>query len=199
MSGRIRQHRLLPNDPLDRRRMEEMYLEAARRFSQVEGFYLGDGQLRRAGFNLDSWEEMQASFQTSIQYKVPEMGHQLPGTGNDVINDDPYFEAKLYWAAEVTVGSNSSSMVMGWPTVDGQAVWAGEDYAVADQVLNTVLSGGAIVTSAGTPLTNGVTLTISNECVVKGLNGRSYLGVLVHSIGKFKITKARVNLRKVLR
>lgn len=181
--------------------MLELFLEAAKRTTDIKEWSIGNDQFDRMSFTLDAWEEYQTTFQVDIQYVVPNYGHQVPGSGLEVKNDDPFFEGVLDWSVDVKVTSASAFRVMAWPVLDGKALWSAEDWAEVDQLF-TYTAGGASVPEepeAGEAFSANDHITLGNRCNVLGINGRTYTGILVSSIGKFDVLKAQTNLRKVLR
>lgn len=199
--GLIRPHVLAASDPLDRRRVEELFLWSAKRFTEVAGYYIANKQIDRTFFDLDTWEEYQTTYQDEIIYLTPHFGHQAPGTGLEITNDDSYFEGELSWSCKVQVDSADCFMVMGWPVVDGQGVFGGEDWAEVDQRFKYTAGDTSLPDEPVTAVafTNAGYMTLGNTCGVTGVNGRSYSGVLIASIGRCKILSAQLNLRKSLR
>jgi hypothetical protein len=195
----IRKHTLTSGDALDRRRIVELFMEAAKRFTSVHRDAIRNKQFGREHFDLDAWEEYQSNYQLNIKYVVPKHGHQAPGSGLVVLNDDSYFEANVSWSALIKVNSTASFRVLGWPVTDGQGLWSAESWAEVDQLFkydNIFPSPEWDETIVNTAFTNDGYLTLGGSCNVQGINGRSYFGVLFASIGKFSVESLQVNLRK---
>ena len=70
--------------------------------------------------------------------------------------------------------------------------------AVADDAYSWALDAGTTFSLSGGDNVDGV-MSLGNSGHVVALNGRSRVGIVVFSIGKFKVTKATMLLRKVLR
>jgi hypothetical protein len=204
----VRPHFLANGDALDRRRMEELFLYASKRLNEIGGQSIQPKQFTRASFDIDSWEEYQANFGSSLSFIVPDMGYAIVATTIDVTSDDSFFEGVLTWSIKVEVGSAAASnMIMAVPTLDGMPLYAGEDFIEVDQLvrynyktnLDPALDPATEVPLDGAPFSNSYGLTLGNQIGFVGLNGRGRLSVVVVSIGKFKVTSCAVNLRKVLR
>jgi hypothetical protein len=200
--GVIRLFQLTPGAALDRRVIKELFMEAAKRFTEGDHHYLGQNQFRRSSFDLDTWEEYQVNYATGMGYVVPDYGHQIPGTGLEVLNDDAYFEGDLVWNANILC-MGSAKRVYGWPVVDGQALWAGESCAEVDQLFDYAEGETDPTDPENEQSTNefaqGTRLSLGAKCAVHGLNSRSYIGVLICSLGRFQINRASAQLRKQIR
>jgi hypothetical protein len=206
--GMVRPHFLANGDALDRRRMEELFLYVAKRLQEIGGASIEPEQFTRHEFDIDSWEEYQANFGSSLSYIVPDMGYSIVATTIDVVSDDSFFEGVLTWSIKVEVGSAAASnMIAAVPTMDGLPLYAGEDFIEVDQLirynyktnLDPAVNPATDETLDGSPFSNAYGLTLGNQIGFTGLNGRSRLAIVIVSIGKFKVTSCAVNLRKVLR
>ena len=201
MIGVFRHYVLQPGDPLDRRRLRELFFEATKRFTELDSLAIGNVQLGRLKFQLDAFEEYQTAIEGNIEYLVPEYGHLSPGISTQVVNDDPYFEGDVAWSADIEVnGAFQGKRIYGWPTVDGKALWAGESWSEMDQLLHyNPATTDPDETLSLYGMNNYDRFTLGSSCTVQGLNGRSPMGVLFASIGDFKISKMQINLRKQIR
>lgn len=210
MTGLIRSHILSVGDALNRRLLEELYLEAAKRCSEVGGHAIGDRAFTRADFDLFTWEEYYGQFETGMRFRLPEHGYISAGSLKEIVHDDSYFEAVLHWTLDVQPrgGDDGSKLVVAWPVVDGQAVWGAHDLAMCDQLISYALQTPAAAAidpadpdneEGGDSISSQHNLTLGNSGIVTGLNGRSQVGMVIHSIGGFSIRKATMHLRKVTR
>lgn len=208
MIGVLRRHFLNPGAALDRRRLEELFLEAARRYANVPNRAVGNGQFKRSDFSLATWEEMFGNLAVNIQFVTPDHGFLIPDSLAEVVHDDGALEAKVTWGIEVDP-QTGGNLIAAWPVLNGVPVWGGYDFNSVDQLMAYV---GVIVGPAvdpSNPGTEGAPPTgsdfrtanfgMGNEAVVVVRNGRSALGIAVFSIGKFKITRCAWTLRKVNR
>ena len=204
----IRPHFLTSGDALDRRRIQELFLFVANQLNELSGIGIKNSQFTRANFNMDTWEEYQSDYDTNMGFITPEMGYALPAAALDVKCDDSFFEGVLSWSIAVEVGSAlASNMVMAVPTLCGIPLYGGEDWQQVDQLIKYTMLGafqpcvnpdevegddaGTMSTSYGLSLGNSVGFT--------GLNGRGRAGILIYSLGKFKVKAASITCRKVLR
>jgi hypothetical protein len=207
----LRPHVLADGGALDRRRLEENFLFAARLLAEIPNRALGDKQLERSNFGLATWEEFYAQRAAGLDFVVPDQGYILPDSLTPVVHDDGDFEAKITWSIDVEVRDGLA--LFAWPTVDGQALWGGMDMLIADQLVRYDLSK-MTGTDALDPttyqekdfldadsLSGTCKASLGNTCTVQGRNGRSIFGVAVTSLGsrQFRVKKSTVALRKVLR
>lgn len=209
MTGVLRRHFLSDGDALDRRRLEELFLEAAARYASVSNRAIGNGQFKREDFTLATWEEMLGNLAVDIQFITPDHGFLIPDSLAEVVHDDGTLEAKVAWGVEVDPQAGGNLIAM-WPVLNGVPVWGGLDFNSVDQ-LNTYV-GVVPATPAvdpdnpdslGGPPTGSdfgtFNFGLGNEATVVVSNGRSSLGIAVFSIGEFKITRCAWTLRKVNR
>lgn len=207
MSGLIREHRLLAGDVLDRRRLRESFFEMAQRLNMIQAQSLADNHLTREDFELNSWVEMLNSHAEDINFVTPDYGYIVADSLVEVIHDDSYFEAKLSWSLDVNITNGAASNLMyAYPIVDGIPAYHLMDFLMADQLVSYTFVAGnpAVVPEDVTPNDAYTFDTTYRTCLgnhgnVVGLNGRSHVGIMVGSIGKFGVKKSDILVKKVLR
>jgi len=210
MNGSIRLYQLSSGAALNRRVIVELFLEAAGRLTTIRNGYVGDSQVRRTMMRIDAIKELQANYQVSMGYLTPNMGHQVPGTGLEVLNDDSYFEGILSYSLDVSMPEDYGRRVYAWPVLDGKALWAGESWAEVDQLLSYVAGTTNPATTIANPSIlagqlqasdeEGTNITLGNDCAVVGFNARSYCGVLIATLaGPAKVHRAQIQLEKQIR
>jgi len=202
VSGVIKQHVLANDGALDRRRLEELFFEAAKRVTEISGINIGNNQFGRENFHLTSFEEYDTNFEVETSYINPLHSHQLPGTDLLVSNDDSFYEAEMAWSIHAIAEGDSSQILMGWPVVDGKALWSAEDWSQYGRELvgnGDPLSNPFDDSIAGAGFDEDDLVCLGNTCNLVGQNGHSFLGVLLFSIGQFRVTKSQVTFRKLAR
>lgn len=207
MSGLIRKHRLLTGDVLDRRRLRECFFEVAQRLSMIPSHALADEHLTREDFDLHAWVEMLVSHSENIGFITPNYGYVVADSMLEVVHDDSYFEAKLAWSIDVNISDGAASnLLYAFPVIDGVGAYHLMDFLMADQLVSYTFVAGttAVIPEDGTPqdaytFDTVYRTNLGNHGNVVGLNGHSHVGIMVGSIGKFKIQKCDIVIKKVLR
>jgi len=196
--GTTRLHRLQSGDALDRRRIEELYLQAGRRANEIFDRNIGNKQFGRTFFQEHSIQEFWYNSDSSINYFVPQCLGNLPGTIIPVRNDDSFVFGEIVWSIRVLTFDGSVMLVV-WPVFNSQALWSGEDVSlrltecsyppgvgftdpIKGRISGSAYSGTDMLSMGGT--TNFV-----------GMNGRMISGLLVHSIGNFRIVATQFAIR----
>lgn len=208
MSGLIRQHTLNDKDVLDRRRVQELFLEAAQRFSQISGHAIGDNQLRRTNFKMNAWLEMWAREARNLQFATPGHGFVVSDCILEIVHDDSYLEATLSWSLDVDPVGDSTKMIIAWPVLNGQMVSGAEDFAMCPQLIayQTPIAANpapdpsnSAHETAGSSINGNYNISLGNRGTVFLANGRSQAALLVFSIGNFLVKKSILSVVKVLR
>jgi hypothetical protein len=208
MTGLVRPHFLSSGDALDRRRVQELFLYAANLLNELSGTGIKNAQFTRTNFNMDTWEEYQSDYDTNMRFITPEMGYALPAAALDVQCDDSFFDGMLSWSIAVEVGSAlASNMVMAIPTLCGIPLYGGEDWQEVDQLISYTLGDPAdpainpdeIEGDDASSMDASYGLSLGNSVGFTGLNGRGRAGILIYSLGKFKVKACSITCRKVLR
>jgi hypothetical protein len=198
MSGLIRSHFLSAGASLDRRRLQELLQEAAKRMSTVGPDSIGLGQLARTKFSGNSFEEMWYSYDSNLHHLFPDQAHHVSGTSIELRNDDSYLLARVAWSLACKATTSTSIMLTAWPVIDGESLWAGQDTAIRHSVLTYVATVSAPTeTSPGEPFTNGAKFSLGGLCNAVGGNGRYMTGILMFSIGAFMIEKSQLIIKGV--
>lgn len=205
----IRLYQPQSGSAFDRRVITELFMEAAKRFTAVYPDAIGDKEMPRSRFQIDTFLEMQTNYEDDVKYDTPKYGHQAPGSDLIVINDDGYFDGELSYSTRVTPEGSHPYRIMAWPTLDGKALWEAESWAEVDQLLtyasntepdpeNTVANASNMFKVTDEETTQ-LPICLGNSTVVRGFNARSTAGVLVASIGSFNIVSHQTNLFKRIR
>lgn len=210
----VRPYFLAKGDALDRRRLQELFLWVANRLNELSPIGIKDKQFNRTNFNLNAWEEYQSDYVSQVRFLTPAMGYSLPGCAVDLTCDDSFMEGIIDWSIAIEPSSvTGSNMIMAVPTLCGIPVFAGEDWYENDQLITYTLTPGIAVdpdatdgddafnlsTDDGTVTGNPYGISLGNSVGFTGLNGRGRVGILVYSIGSFKVKACAVAVRKVLR
>lgn len=209
MNGSIRQHFLTQGDALDFRRVEELFLEAARRFNGIGGHAIGNKQFRRDAWNLFTWEEYLSKEARDLEFTIPEHGLIVSNCLLEVVHDDGFLEAELSWSLDVQPnGGADPKAIFAWPVLGGQALYQGEDMAMCSQLVQHVTPVAGVPAVDPTDSSNEdapqviddtLKITLGNSCAVALQNGRSHAGLALLSIGRFTVQKSTLAVRKVLR
>jgi hypothetical protein len=197
-----RLHHFQEGDALFRRRILEVFLEAARRAREVRSDNIANGQTGRSSFYGHSFEEMSYNRELNLSFTYPSHKRIVPGTEVVLQNDDPFIVGEICWTMEVECTSDSSAFIVGWPVVDGEAVWSGECYACygAEFVTTGGESGRPSTdTDNGGSFSNGTKLTLGCTTTFVGYTGKYTVGVLIHANGQWKVNRSQVTIRSLFR
>ena len=206
----IRGHFLANGAALDRRQIEELFLSAGKKLTEIDKYALGSNILDRNDFEDWTWEEYFSSSEVDVNYKNPIHPHQMPGTDIVVLNDDTYFEAEVTWSLKARVTTERSPLITAWPVLNGESLWAGQDLkqtgptkyylgAVPGTVpdpINDASNAGFWGVTAGTEWDQ---VTLGGTCRYRGKGGRSYAGVFMASIGAWEVISASMTVRILAR
>lgn len=204
----IRLYQPQSGSAFDRRVITELFMEAAKRFTAVCPDAIGNEEMPRTRFTIDTFLEMQTNYEDDVLYDTPKYGHQAPGSDIIVANDDGYFDAELAYSTRVTPEGNHPYRIMAWPTVDGKALWEAESWAEIDQLLTytpgetdptKTIANATYMFKVTDGETTQLPIALGNSTVVRGFNARSLCGVLVASIGSFNIVSHQTNICKRIR
>tara|TARA_R110000824_G_scaffold81692_3_gene205229 strand:- start:162 stop:764 length:603 start_codon:yes stop_codon:yes gene_type:complete len=198
VSGIIRTHFIQANAALDRRRLEELSLEAANRMTHIFPSNMGLSQFPRDRWKGHTFEEFWYSSEHSITYEFPKMHHHVPGSNLELRNDDSTLHGRVVWSIAAKPDSASSLMILGYPVIDGEALWSAEDWAM----VGTELKYGGSPSNpddyvAGDMFTQNRKISLGGMTNFIATNGRSMTGVLLFSIGAWLITESQIIVKAV--
>jgi len=195
--GTTRLHRLQAGDALDRRRMEELFLQAGRRANEIFDRNIGNKQFGRTSFVEDAIQEFWYNKDEDANYKLPVAPGNLPGTALPILNDDSFVFGELVWSLRASVPTAQiGHMLVAWPVFDYQALWSAEDVALrSSEYYNDTIVSGQPVYSFWLPFSGDSVLSLGGRCNFIGGNGRMLAGVMVHSIGSFTVHNVQLAIR----
>ncbi len=197
MSGIINMDFIQANASLDRRRLKELFLDATKRVTQVFPHNIGLNQFTRGRWEAATFEEMWYESESGINYRFPDSAHHVPGSNLELRNDDSYLPGRVVWSLHAR-SSTSSMMLTGWPVVDGEALWAAQDWAIRDSLLDHDQSdANPDLSSSGTPFSASEDISLGGICNFLAGNGRSMTGVLLFSVGAFSVLKSQIAVKAV--
>ena len=197
--GFTRLHRISSGDALDRRRLVELFNQATERANDIVHHSFGDEILSRVDFTQHCYQEFWYNKDTDLHYDIPDSPGCLPGSVIPVRNDDSFTYGELAWSLRGVAASTSSIMIMAWPVFNSKALWSGEDFVMIRCISEYPASGSLLDPEAdkvaGLSFTNGDPISLGGVCSFSGYNGRMLSGVLVHSIGRFRIQNVQLSIR----
>ena len=209
MNGPIRPHRLNEGDALNRRRIEENFLFLSQRINSPDGTMLGDRALGRADFETHTWSEFFCSHAQGMNFSAKEHRYLVSDSLKYVEINDGSFEGRFTWSMDVEL-KGDGHFIMAYPVVDGQPVYGGADifmmdtlfYCDGDETDNFIPGAAALEPSTIEKAASigGILILIYNRatlggvCTVVGGNGRYPIGLMVFSIGDFRVKKVTTSL-----
>ena len=192
--GHVRLHKIQPGDALDRRRLDELFAWAAQRLNQIDKRSIANDQIGRNRFVGPSFVEMWYAKEGGLNYEVPGNPQLVPGTSVPVRNDDSYVFGELTYSVEAEAMTASCIRIVSWPVFASKALWSGECYLSNGDEKR--YSGAAGV--APTDTVQGGAYNINDKVTLCGttnfvaLNGRMLSGVLIASVGNWRILGAQI-------
>lgn len=194
----IRIHQLTTGAVLDRRILEELFLEAARRASNITELAFGDSVLTRENILVTALDDFEFNREHGLSYNLPDFPARIPAGNVKYRVQDSYAQYTLGWSVEVQAVDGEGKFILGWPVVNGEAVWGLLDYRGAGQVkkYNTedVPYPEPDSAIAGDTFTEDSLLTLGTMGAVDGLSGVGDTSVMVMSLGNFQIKKSAIRM-----
>ena len=206
MNGPIRPHQLSAGSALDRRHLEENFLFFAQRINSLDEMALGDATLRRSDVDSSAWMELFPPHAEGLNHATDKHAYLVSDTLRTLECHDGNFEATYTWTLDIE--PIEGKQIWAYPVIDGQPVWGGADYASVGSVivltdLNMGAGGTAVIPAdeerAPWNFETDLHISLGNRCTVVGGNGKAPIGVMVYSIGSFKIKAATASLKMVPR
>lgn len=200
--GLSRKHRLLNGAALNRRLVHEMFLQAAASFRELGPDNLGRKQLGRSAFESHTFEEYWYAGEFNMKHRLPTHGYFVPGTANRLVIDDAFYNGEVSWSAEIKADADDCKWVMGWPVVDGQAIWNAEGWALRNSQFK--YTGGAPASPDGDevdgdPFVDGQLVSIGGCAAFGARNGRAPTGVFIWSPKLWTVVNAQIVVRTLYR
>lgn len=190
LSGAARIHRLASGGALNRRMLNELFLQASRRAAQIHGGNIADKQLDRDSFFQHTFEEYYFDYAHDKFYNLQVEGPSpYPLVGLEFAVDDHFTTAEVAWSVECQPMNDECTMVIGWPVIDGQALYSGMDYKRVGPV-----------NSKFNPDRMGCTLGGKTSTLVR--SGRTPSGIMLHSLtaeGSWEFRSANISVRNRFR
>jgi hypothetical protein len=201
LSGQIRKHFLSSGDALDRRRIEELFLEAAKGLALIMPDMIRSKQFIKTKLSADSLEEMYYNEITSLGYKTPTWtGTLLPGTVIDIHNEDGEFQSVIEYSLTVKAISATAKWVYAVAIAGDKTVHGTGDFLTADQeVCYIAPSTPPNETDAGLYINNGERFNLCGSANIVTTGGNQFIGVIVLSDAEFEINACSCTARRVLR
>lgn len=193
----IRMHQLVTGAALDRRLLEELFLEAARRASNITELSFGDAVLDRSNILVTALDDFEFNRESGLAYNLPDFPARIPGGNVKYRVQDSYAQYSLGWSVEVQ-SVTDGKFILGWPVVNGEAVWGLLDYRGAGQIKKYNTEDDPFpepdTAIAGDEFPDNSLLTLGTMGAVDGLNGVGDTSVMVLSLGNFKIKKSAIRM-----
>lgn len=187
---------------LDRRIIEELFLDAASRFSFIRKDAIGDGVLDRTKFELESFTALYYNYDYDIQYIVPDFAHVPPGSNIVLDIKDSFFNVTVAWSLELIANSANCYFVAAWPVINGEAVWELMDFKQKGPLIPDY--GTALPdpfkdaqVSVGFSEDDEISMGMFGSC--SGLSGRGDNVIMILGVGDWKIIKSSMSIVQVLR
>lgn len=194
----IRLYQLTSGAVLDRRIVEELFLEAASRVSNLTADAFGDKVITRANVLVNALDDFEFNRDHSLFYNLPDFPARIPASNVKYRVQDSFSQYTLGWSIEVQAKDQDGKFILGWPVVNGEAVWGLLDYRVAGQLLKYDTGGEVFPTPddlvAGDSFNENSLLTLGTMGAVDGLNGVGDTSVMVMSLGNFQIKKSSIRM-----
>jgi hypothetical protein len=196
--GITRLHKLQSGDAVDRRRLDELYRQAAQRANEIFGRNIANDQFSRVSFQEQAIQEFWYNSDRDLTFNVPHNPATAPGSAIQVRNDDSFTFGELTWTLRATAATDQSVCLIAWPVFDSKALWAGEDFAKKGSIVSYAIGhcadpDGDVVD--GTAFSTNDKISLGGSCSFVGLNGRMLSGVLVHSFGHFRVQHVQLAIR----
>ena len=195
----IRLHRLNSGDALDRRVLEELFLEAVAGLNNIGPRSFGDNIIGRDSFSESAFMEMWYVKETDLSYQIPGNPLLVPGTSVAIKTDDAVVSGILTYTIEAQTVSDGAVLIGVWPIFGGQSLWGGSCYSACGDELGYA-GHGAVVhpdedVHEGQYFALGDKVTLSGSVAFLRSNGRAITGVMVFSVGRWKINSAQLHVR----
>lgn len=198
----MRRHHLANGSVFDRRKVQELILEAISGLADLQPDAFEDGAFKNTDLKVDALEEYYSSGASSnISFKVQRWsGLLVPESLITMDGGDSYTAAHLSWTIEIQIDTAAAQFIAAWPTVGGTSAWAGLSFHGVDQERTYV--AGAVppndITS-GLEFPVGEKFCMSGECRCSVDGGTLTAGLVILAETQFTINKVNVIARKVLR
>jgi len=185
-------------EPISRRRLEELFMEMAQRFSLLHPQAIGDWQFGRADFHADTFAEYEVVKETGLQFDVPTTGRMVPSTLRVGATRDPAWTICGQWSLEGEVLASQGYLCLAVPVVNQELVWGGQDFVCADQILMTTLGSTPDDTdaAANVSMSTNPSFTLGGEFQVRGGTSSTSVGILLMSIAEFRISKTYLTMQR---
>ena len=202
MLGQIRVHNLMPGDPLDRRRVSELFLQFANKLSSVQQPMLDRNIFVKTMFHQWVFEEFRANNDGGFTFVTPDWSSQyVPGTVVDIRSDDSDFMAVVTWSINITAKSSSALWAYAWPVVGDESLHSASDYASADNSVFYNATDPDI--DEGTETSNPIEIdkefSMSGEGSAVTSVGTMRCGLMIFSNAKFHVTRSSIVIRSLSR
>lgn len=192
----IRCHIIGEDQTLNRRHLEELFLEAAGRVANVTRWAIGDLVLERSNFEEKSFQDMYFNYGHTLGFKLPEYNQVVPYTNVDFKVAGGYFEASIQWSLEALVTGSNCYFIAGWPVLNGEALWHLLDYRQNGTV--QIYNGEAPTPAdyeAGLEYPQGSRLSLGHSGVYNGLSGSGASCVMMLAVGDWEIVKSAFQMQ----
>ena len=204
----IRVHQIGANQVLDRRILEELFLEAARRLDKITNWNIGNNTIKRTGFESYTFTDMYFSYEHDLNFNSPRYSHRVPCSSDDIKVRGSYYEASLTWSLELNADGADCYFVAAWPIVNGEALWHLLDYRqhgtlkvysftgdpgetpIPDQESTDEVQGY----SAGSAYDEGAELNLGHSGFYSGLPGDGQTCIMMITVGSWLVKGSAITL-----
>lgn len=184
--------------------MEELFHEAAFHLTRLRGLTLGDNVLDRTIFQPYVWEDFYWNTHADSNFVTPPSNMVAPGGWLPINMAEGASQVRINWNAWVQANKNTSQMVCIWPTLGGVPAWEAADLRQAGSLSFYDPAPATVHPFSGKLSTNlfsmGDRFTMGNEAFIDlPLAGKLTIGLLVFSVGEFKIEAASIAGSRLVR